>query len=51
MADGIERRLALRLHRWLEVVVPILVLVVGALVMFTVVGLFIPLIRLIESMI
>jgi type II secretory pathway component PulF len=51
VADGIERRLALRLHRGLEIAVPVLVVVVGALVMFTVVGLFVPLIRLIESLV
>jgi type II secretory pathway component PulF len=50
VADGIERRLALRLERGLEIVVPILVLVVGAFVMFTVVGLFVPMIRLIERL-
>jgi type II secretory pathway component PulF len=50
VADGIERRLALRLHRWLEIVVPILVLIIGGLVMFTVVGLFIPMLSLVERL-
>ncbi|HWB07674.1 MAG TPA: type II secretion system F family protein [Pirellulales bacterium] len=50
VADGIERRLALRLERGLEIVVPILVLIVGALVMLTVVSLFVPTIRLIEGL-
>jgi type II secretory pathway component PulF len=51
VADGIERRLALRLHRWLEIVVPIFILAVGAIVMVIVVGLFVPLVRLIERMV
>ena len=51
VADGIERRLALRLHRWLEFLAPVLLLLAGAIVMLVVVGLFIPLVRLIERMI
>lgn len=50
VADGIERRLALRLHRWLEFLAPVFLLLAGAIVMVVVVGLFIPLVRLIEHM-
>jgi hypothetical protein len=49
-ADGIERRFALRLQGGLEVVVPALVLAAGTLVMFIIVGLFVPLISLIEKL-
>jgi protein transport protein HofC len=51
VADGIERRLALKLQRWLEVLVPVAVLAAGTVVLFIVVGLFVPLIRLIERMV
>lgn len=50
VADGIERRFALRAQRWLEVLVPIAVLAAGAVVMFIVVALFVPLVSLIEKL-
>ncbi|HVA45203.1 MAG TPA: type II secretion system F family protein [Pirellulales bacterium] len=50
VAEGIERRFALRMHRWLEVLVPLCVLAAGAMVLFIVVGLFVPLISLIEKL-
>lgn len=51
VADGIERRFALRLQRWLEVLLPLLVLAVGAVLMYIIVALFIPLISLITKLI
>jgi type II secretory pathway component PulF len=51
VAESIERRLALHLHRWLEITVPILVLLIGAMVMLIVIGLFLPLISLIERLV
>lgn len=50
VADRMERRFALRLQRWLEVLVPMLVLALGAVVMYTIVALFIPLVRLITKL-
>jgi type II secretory pathway component PulF len=50
VADGIERRFALRLQRWLEVLLPILVLSAGAVVMYIIVALFVPLISLITKL-
>lgn len=50
VADAIERRVANRALAWLEIIVPGMILVAGAVVMFVVVGLFLPLIRLIEGL-
>lgn len=50
VADAIERRVANRALAWLELIVPGMILVAGAVVMFVVVGLFLPLIRLIEGL-
>jgi type II secretory pathway component PulF len=51
VADGIERRFALRLQRWLEIILPLLVLVAGGVVMFIIVALFIPLVSLITRLV
>lgn len=50
VADSLERCVANRMLAWLEVLVPAMILVAGAVVMFIVVGLFLPLIRLIEGL-
>lgn len=50
VADTIERRFALRLQRWLEILVPMLVLAAGAVVMFIMVALFLPLVSLITKL-
>ena len=49
VAEGIERRYALRIYRYLEVLVPLAVLLAGAIVMFIVVALFLPVIDLIRQ--
>ncbi|HEX7380347.1 MAG TPA: type II secretion system F family protein [Pirellulales bacterium] len=51
VAEAIERRFVLRLQRFLEIMSPALVLIAGLAVMFVVVSLFLPLIRLITSLI
>ncbi len=50
VAETIERRFALRLQRWLEILVPMLVLAAGAIVMFIMVALFVPLVSLITKL-
>ncbi|HVX11347.1 MAG TPA: type II secretion system F family protein [Pirellulales bacterium] len=51
VADGIERRTALRAQRWLELVIPVCILFAGGIVMFIVVSLFVPLVSLIEKLV
>lgn len=50
VADSIERRVATRLLAWMQLLVPAMILAVGLVVMFIVVGLFMPLVRLIENL-
>lgn len=50
LAEAIERRFALRLQRWMEILVPAAILAAGAIVMFIVVSLFVPLISLITKL-
>ncbi|HEX5446219.1 MAG TPA: type II secretion system F family protein [Pirellulales bacterium] len=50
LADAIERRTATRLAGWLQLLAPAMVLVAGAVVMFIMVALFLPLISLIEKL-
>lgn len=50
VADSIERRVSTRLLGWLQLLVPAMVLALGVVVMFIVVGLFMPLVRLIENL-
>lgn len=50
LADGIERRTATRLSGWLQLLVPAMILFAGAVVMFIMVALFLPLVSLIEKL-
>jgi type II secretory pathway component PulF len=50
IADSMERRLTLRTRMLVNVVFPVLVLLIGAVVFFIVVGMFLPLIALIQGL-
>ncbi|MGH7192719.1 MAG: type II secretion system F family protein, partial [Candidatus Saccharimonadales bacterium] len=50
LADRIERRTATRIRGWLQLLVPAMILLAGAVVMFIVVVFFLPLISLIEKL-
>jgi type II secretory pathway component PulF len=50
LADGAVRRLALRLRVWLDAIMPLIVLVLGALVLFIWVALFSPLVNMISDL-
>jgi len=50
-AAGTERRISYRVAAWLQVAFPVVVLVFGGVVLVVVVGLFIPLVALIEKLV
>ncbi len=51
MANSIEHRVTYRLRALAQILFPLAILVVGLMVMFFVVGYFIPLVQLIERLI